>query len=93
VGAWSQWPRKMKDEGGGKRQFGIAQVLVLTAWIAAGLSLLKVLGLLEPARMLFLCGWMVYQWVTLRAVLIFCRWRYERAQKPPRWVLPEGVTS
>src|SRR5690606_22540244 len=36
VGAWSQWPRRIKQEPPAKRQFSIALLLMLTTWAAAG---------------------------------------------------------
>ncbi len=78
AGAWSQWPRRQKNEPPTKRQFGISQVLVLTAWVALSLTLLKLVDVLHPVSMMYLCGWIAYQWFTMGLVLRVCEWRSRR---------------
>src|SRR5690606_14800288 len=79
--AWNQGPGACDDVYPGAHWYGVFDLLILTAWLALGLALLKVFGVLAPGLLIYMAGGSAYAWVTMRLVMRVCRWRARKRLK------------
>lgn len=75
AGAWSQCPANVWRSVRRRWRFQIRHVLLATAGIGLALALMKLCGWLSLDMAVWLTAVAIYQWVTLRLVMWFFRWR------------------